>query len=152
MTFVLQHSFSIRLQSDGTISELQGNEKIIESQNCLTWKGPLMASQSSYEQGRLQLHQVAQSPIQPDLECLQGWGIHHQSGFLLSTLTMGTGNSTEEIKLSLKIMVLLCFLTVFFLKSCFFYGNKYIKNGSDFPSVTVVIITCAYFTLFFSLC
>ena len=27
------------------------------------------------EQGHLQLDQVAQSPIQPDLECLQGWGI-----------------------------------------------------------------------------
>ena len=26
----------------------------------------------SNEQGHLQLHQVAQSPIQPDLECLQG--------------------------------------------------------------------------------
>ena len=32
------------------------------------------------EQGHLQLHQVAQSPIQPDIECLQGWGIHHLSG------------------------------------------------------------------------
>jgi len=32
------------------------------------------------EQGHLQLHQVAQSPIQPDLECLQGQGIHCLSG------------------------------------------------------------------------
>ena len=32
------------------------------------------------EQGHLQLAQVVQSPIQPDLECLQGWGIHHLSG------------------------------------------------------------------------
>lgn len=31
MTLVLSHSFSIRLQSDGMISELQGNEKIVES-------------------------------------------------------------------------------------------------------------------------
>ena len=34
------------------------------------------------EQGHVQLHQVAQSNqvVQPDLECLQGWGIHHHSG------------------------------------------------------------------------
>ncbi|KAK4816838.1 hypothetical protein QYF61_023902 [Mycteria americana] len=32
------------------------------------------------EQGHLQLDQAAQSPIQPDLECLQGWGIYHLSG------------------------------------------------------------------------
>jgi len=32
------------------------------------------------EQGHLQLEQVAQSPIQPDLECHQGWVIHHLSG------------------------------------------------------------------------
>jgi len=32
------------------------------------------------EQGHLQLDQGAQSPIQPDLECFQGWGIYHLSG------------------------------------------------------------------------
>ena len=32
------------------------------------------------EQGYLQLDQVAQSPVQPDLECCQGWGIYHLSG------------------------------------------------------------------------
>ena len=32
------------------------------------------------EQGHPQVDQVAQSPIQPDLGCLQGWGIHHLSG------------------------------------------------------------------------
>jgi len=32
------------------------------------------------EQGYLQLDQVAQSPVQPGLECFQGWGIHHLSG------------------------------------------------------------------------
>jgi len=32
------------------------------------------------EQVHLQPHQVAQSPIEPDLECLQGTGIHHLSG------------------------------------------------------------------------
>jgi len=31
------------------------------------------------EQGHLQLSQDAQSPIQPDLECFQGQGIHHIS-------------------------------------------------------------------------
>ncbi|KAK4831174.1 LOW QUALITY PROTEIN: hypothetical protein QYF61_015644 [Mycteria americana] len=36
------------------------------------------------EQGHLQLDQVAQSPIQPDLECFQGWGIHYLSGQPLS--------------------------------------------------------------------
>ena len=32
------------------------------------------------EQGHLQLDQFAQSPVQPDLECLQGQSIHHFSG------------------------------------------------------------------------
>ena len=32
------------------------------------------------EQGHLQLDQVAQSPVQPDLECFRGWGIYHLSG------------------------------------------------------------------------
>jgi len=32
------------------------------------------------EQGHLKLDQVAQSPLQPDPECLQEWGIHHFSG------------------------------------------------------------------------
>ena len=31
------------------------------------------------EQGPLQLDQAAQSPLQPDPECLQGQGIHHVS-------------------------------------------------------------------------
>jgi len=31
------------------------------------------------KQGHLPLGKVAQSPIQPDLECLQGWGIYHFS-------------------------------------------------------------------------
>ncbi|KAK4815575.1 LOW QUALITY PROTEIN: hypothetical protein QYF61_004092 [Mycteria americana] len=35
------------------------------------------------EQGHLQLDQVAQSPIQPDLECFQGWGLHYLSGQLV---------------------------------------------------------------------
>jgi len=32
------------------------------------------------EQGHLQLAQVAHSPVQPDLEFFQGWGIYHLSG------------------------------------------------------------------------
>jgi len=32
------------------------------------------------EQRYLPLDQVAQVPVQPDLECLQGWRIHHISG------------------------------------------------------------------------
>ena len=31
------------------------------------------------EQGHVQLDQVAKSPIQPDIECLQGWGIYQLS-------------------------------------------------------------------------
>ena len=32
------------------------------------------------EQGHLQLDQVAQSPVQPGLECFQVWGLHSLSG------------------------------------------------------------------------
>jgi len=39
-----------------------------------TFKGHL-AQPRCNEQGHLQLDQVAQSPIQPDLECFQGWDI-----------------------------------------------------------------------------
>ncbi|KAK4824075.1 hypothetical protein QYF61_010586, partial [Mycteria americana] len=45
--------------------------------------GPAVQSSSPTpcnEQGHLQLDQVAQSLIQPDLECSQGWGICHLSG------------------------------------------------------------------------
>jgi len=40
---------------------------------------PTPPSMSS-EQGHLPLDQVAQSPIQPDLECFQGWSLHYLSG------------------------------------------------------------------------
>jgi len=33
-----------------------------------------------HEQGHLQTDQVAQSPVQPGLECFQGWGIEHLCG------------------------------------------------------------------------
>ena len=39
-----------------------------------------LAQHPCSEQGHPQLGQGAQSPIQPDLERLQGWGIHHLSG------------------------------------------------------------------------
>ena len=32
------------------------------------------------EQEDLQLDHVAQSPVQPDRECFQGWGIYHLAG------------------------------------------------------------------------
>ena len=44
-----------------------------------TFKGHL-AQPPCNEQGHLQLDQVAQSPVQPDLECFQGWGPHCLSG------------------------------------------------------------------------
>ena len=44
-----------------------------------TFKGHLVQPPCN-EQGHLQLDQVAQSPVQPDLECFQGWGIYHLSG------------------------------------------------------------------------
>ncbi|KAK4818441.1 hypothetical protein QYF61_013128 [Mycteria americana] len=44
-----------------------------------TFKGHVVQTPCN-EQGHLQLDQVAQSPIQPDLECFQGWGIYHLSG------------------------------------------------------------------------
>ena len=44
-----------------------------------TFKDHLVQSPCN-EQGHLQLDQVAQSPVQPGLECSQGWGIYHLSG------------------------------------------------------------------------
>ena len=32
------------------------------------------------EQGHCYLDQVAQSPVQPGLQCFQGWGLHYLSG------------------------------------------------------------------------
>lgn len=42
--------------------------------------GKLDSSFSCNEQEQLQLDQFAQSPVQTDLKCLQGWDIHHISG------------------------------------------------------------------------
>jgi len=44
-----------------------------------TFRGHL-AQHPRSEQGHLPLDQVAQSAVQPDLECFQGWGIDHLSG------------------------------------------------------------------------
>jgi len=56
------------------------NHRIIE---CFglegTFRGHLAQSLCN-EQGHLSLHQVAQSSVQPDLDCFQGWGIYHLSG------------------------------------------------------------------------
>ena len=41
-----------------------------------TCKGHLVQPPCN-EQGHLQLDQVAQSPVQPGVECFQGWGIYH---------------------------------------------------------------------------
>ena len=43
------------------------------------FKGHLVQHPGS-KQGHVQLDQSAQSPVQPDFECLQGWGIDHLSG------------------------------------------------------------------------
>ena len=44
-----------------------------------TFKAHLVHPSCS-EQGHLPLDQVAQSLIQPDLKCYQGWGIHNFAG------------------------------------------------------------------------
>jgi len=44
-----------------------------------TFKGHLVQPPCN-KQEHLPLDQVAQSPIQPDLECFQGWSIYHLSG------------------------------------------------------------------------
>ena len=49
--------------------------RIIESKNGLGWKEPLRSFISN-----LPLDQVAQSHIQPGLQCLQGGGIHSLTG------------------------------------------------------------------------
>jgi len=53
-----------------------------ESQSGWGWQRPLKAIESISLPwaGDLQRDQVAQSPIQPDLEHFQGWDIHHLSG------------------------------------------------------------------------
>ena len=62
------------------ISYTESQSRILESYELEgTLEGPSSPNPCN-EQGHLQLHQVAQSPVQPDLECLQGWSIHCLSG------------------------------------------------------------------------
>ena len=78
-----------------------------ESQNALGWKGPLAQPPCS-EQGHLQPDQVAQSPVQPGLQCVQGWGIDHLSGQLVADNNSAT--IVREKSLPLSLLVLLpCF-------------------------------------------
>ena len=58
------------------------------------------------EQGHLQLHQIAQIPVQPALECFQGGGIYH---LCLITLIMKNFLHISSLNLpsfSLKSLVL----------------------------------------------
>ena len=59
----------------GVSSVLSQNHRIIEGK----FKG-LLVQAPCHQQGHLQLDQVAQSPVQPGLECSQGWCINHLSG------------------------------------------------------------------------
>ena len=52
-----------------------------------TFKGHLVQLPCN-EQGHLQLDQIAQSPIQPDTECLQGWVHPPPLGNLFQCLTI----------------------------------------------------------------
>jgi len=52
-----------------------------------TFKGHLVKSPCN-EQGHLQLRHVAQSPIQPDLECFQRWASSTSLGNLFQCFTM----------------------------------------------------------------
>jgi len=56
--------------------------RITELQNCWSWKGPLKAIQSNCPALNRDTDSSigAQSPVQPDLNNLQGWGIHYLSG------------------------------------------------------------------------
>ena len=60
--------------------QLLSYDRIIE---CFGWEGTFrghLAQPPCNEKGHLQLDQVAQSPVQPGLECFQGWGLHYFSG------------------------------------------------------------------------
>jgi len=59
------------------LSSLVYSSLLIELEE--TFRGHLVQPPCS-EQGHLQLDQIAQSPVQPGLECLQGSGLHCLSG------------------------------------------------------------------------
>ena len=58
---------------------------------------------SCNEQGHLQLDQVAQSPVQPDLGCLQGQGIHHLSVHSVKCSSASATLSLEKVFLISKL-------------------------------------------------
>jgi len=81
------------------------------------------------EQGHLALDQVAQSPVQPGLECFQGWGSNHLSGqpvpvphhphyknFLISSLNLPSF-SLKPLRLVLLQQALLKSLSSSFLQT-----------------------------------
>jgi len=86
------------------------------------------------EQGHPQLDQIAQSPLQPDHECLQGRDIHHLSGqpvpmphhshckrfFFISNLSLPS-RSLRPFSLILSPQTLLKSLSLFFLQLLFRY-------------------------------
>ena len=62
-----------------------------ELQNGLAWKGAQSPPSTSPGQGCLPPAQAAQGPIQPGLECLQGWGTTASLGKSSATLPTGRG-------------------------------------------------------------
>jgi len=77
------------LKSSGVLGTLRGLAGCLDSKyrsmesECFGLEGTFnghLAQPPCSEQGHLQLHQVAQSLIQPDLACFQGWGTYHLSG------------------------------------------------------------------------
>lgn len=44
------------------------------------------------KQEHLQIEQVSQRPVQPDLECVQGWGTQHLSGQLVALFYLTVKN------------------------------------------------------------
>ena len=78
---VLQELILVSILFEVFIKE-PGDHRIIE---CFELEGTFrghLAQPPCSEQGYLQPEQVAQSPIQPDLECFQGWDLHYLSGHL----------------------------------------------------------------------
>ncbi|KAK4810711.1 hypothetical protein QYF61_007685 [Mycteria americana] len=71
------------LHHHGLHHRLQGNlcsgTWITSSPSFFTDLGHLVQP-PCHRQGHLQLNQVTQSPVQPDLECFRGWGLHYLSG------------------------------------------------------------------------
>ena len=66
---------------------------VIESSELEETFKVLLVQPPCREQGHLQLDQVAQTPIQLDLGCLQGHGIHHLSGHSSSASSLLLKNS-----------------------------------------------------------